>query len=306
VNPSVLMMAAALLASAAALHVPSTKAAALHRPSRAAVMALSFDEAKGKWGLQRNRQTAVVEIMPKVFGWDATQLTTVIERNGPGLGIVLEEIGTDGEVGCVLVDSCVEGGNAAAASKPILPGDTIVAVANVGGPATSVEAFTYDATVEVLGSLDPERAVKLTLRRLVRLPRCEVTLQFPSEEGRDDESLTLLPGMPLRRSMLEKGIKLNDALARRFDAGWGTGDCGGEGTCCTCALAVATGGDALNSQSTQERQMLAKHPDWRLACKASIGPIEEDTQLVLRVAPRREAEVAAGDNGIDGTTGERP
>jgi hypothetical protein len=29
---------------------------------------------------------------------------------------------------------------------------------------------------------------------------------------------------------------LNDPLARRFDAGVGTGDCGGEGTCCTCAF----------------------------------------------------------------------
>ena len=54
-----------------------------------------------------------------------------------------------------------------------------------------------------------------------------MTLQFPDEE-RDDESLMMLPGQPLRQTILSRGIKLNDPLALRFDSG-GPGDCGGEG-----------------------------------------------------------------------------
>ena len=222
-------------------------------------------------------------------------------RNGPGLGLALEELGSDGQSGLVIVESVVAGSNAASASNPILPGDAIVAV----GPASesiTVEALTYDQTVAVLGSLDPTRPIELTLRRLERLPRVSVTLQFPQEGGRADEMLELLPGMPLRRSILSRGIKLNDPLARRFDAGWGTGDCGGEGTCCTCALEVTKGIQALSVQASQERQMLAKHPTWRLACKASIAELKEDCELVLRVAPRQ----AAKNDEADFMDGERP
>lgn len=254
-------------------------------------MAVTFDEASQLWGLQRNRATGDVELVANAFGWKMDEITTRIDRNGPGLGIALEELGSDGEgAGLVVVRSCVDGGNAAAASEPILSGDVLVAVGTVGSRQSSVEAKPYDVTVEALGSLDPERPVLLTLRRLVKLPECKVTLKF-NEEGRADEELTLLPGMPLRRSILSQGIKLNDPLARRFDAGWGTGDCGGEGTCATCAMKVLSGAEALNEQATQERQMLKKHPTWRLACKASIADLASDTSLVLEVAPRQKEDL---------------
>jgi hypothetical protein len=264
-------------------------------------MAVTFEQASGLWGLQRNRNADSVELIAKEPGWRLAEVRTLVPRNGPGLGIALEELGSDGQSGLVIVESVVAGSNAASASNPILPGDAIVAV----GPASesiTVEGLTYDQTVAVLGSLDPTRPIELTLRRLERLPRVSVTLQFPQEGGRADETLELLPGMPLRRSILSRGIKLNDPLARRFDAGWGTGDCGGEGTCCTCALEVTKGIQALSVQASQERQMLAKHPTWRLACKASIAELKEDCELVLRVAPRQ----AAKSGEADFMDGERP
>jgi hypothetical protein len=264
-------------------------------------MAVTFEQASGLWGLQRNRNADSVELIAKEPGWRLAEVRTLVPRNGPGLGIALEELGSDGQSGLVIVESVVAGSNAASASNPILPGDAIVAV----GPASesiTVEGLTYDQTVAVLGSLDPTRPIELTLRRLERLPRVSVTLQFPQEGGRADEMLELLPGMPLRRSILSRGIKLNDPLARRFDAGWGTGDCGGEGTCCTCALEVTKGIQALSVQASQERQMLAKHPTWRLACKASIAELKEDCELVLRVAPRQ----AAKSGEADFMDGERP
>jgi len=263
-------------------------------------MSMTVEEAATIWGLQRNRQTGRAQVLPNVFGWDTEEVVTRVERrNGPSLGIVLEEIGSAEDIGLVLVDSCVDGGNAAAASLPLLPGDLMVAVANAGGPALCVEALPYDATIAALGSLDPSQPVELTLRRLVKLPRCAVTLKFAASENRADEQFELLGGMPLRRSILSKGIKLNDPLARRFDAGWGTGDCGGEGTCCTCAVDVIEGTEVLNGQGSQERQMLSKHPSWRLACKASIVNIEQDTRLVLKVAPRQEVDETERDSAFN-------
>ncbi len=280
----------------ASLHTSPLRMASLH-------MAVTFEQASGLWGLQRNRATGSVELVVNEAGWKVVELRSRVPRNGPGLGIALEELGSDGEAGLVIVESVVAGSNAATASCTILPGDAIVAVSSVGGESIAVEALPYDETVAVLGSLDPEVAVELTLRRLERLPRVSVTLQFPNEGGRADETLELLPGMPLRRSILSRGIKLNDPLARRFDAGWGTGDCGGEGTCCTCALEVVSGAQSLSAQAAQERQMLAKQPTWRLACKAAIADVEQDSELVLKVAPRQSAKSEGQGEFMDG---ERP
>ena len=257
-----------------------------------AIYALTFGDASSIWSLQRNRETGVVECVPNANGFTTKEVTTRIMRNAdnPSLGIALEELGATEDAGLVLVDSCVEGGNAAAASPaPILPGDVLVSVATTGNDALNfrVEGLNYDATIEALSSLDPSKPVELTLRRLERVARVAVTLQFPPADERPDETLELLAGMPLRRSILSQGIKLNDPLAVRFDAGWGTGDCGGEGTCCTCALEVVEGAEALTEAQAQERQMLRKHPNWRLACRAAIADVREDTELVLRVAPRQ-------------------
>ena len=53
-----------------------------------------------------------------------------------------------------------------------------------------------------------------------------VTGPDPSRQDRADERLMMLPGQPLRQTILSRGIKLNDPLALRFDSG-GAGDCGG-------------------------------------------------------------------------------
>ena len=245
----------------------------------------SADDAASIWGIQRSRESNAVEVYAKSFGYDTVEVTVRIPRKSPGIGLVLEEFGSDGECGLVVVESCVPGGNAASSDIPIEPGDVLISAGSVGGRAVSVEALPYDATVGVLGSLDPEMPVELVLRRLVRLPRLACTITFPQD--RADEKIDLLPGMPLRRTILSKGIKLNDPLARRFDAGWGTGDCGGEGTCCTCALQVVQGIETLTAPDAQERQMLSQHSDWRLACKARVADLDGDTELVLRVAPRQ-------------------
>ena len=263
------------------------------RASRVGPTPATMAEGSDGWALERLKAGGV-RVAPKDNTFTSTDIETCVPRSAesPGIGIGLEEFGTDGTVGLVLVSFLVEDGNAASASRPILPGDALISVAPAGSAPISLEGLTYDATIEALQSIDPSAGpLTFSLRRLKRVPRVAVRLTFPPEDERPDETLTMIPGMPLRSTMLSKGIKLNDPLARRFDAGYGTGDCGGEGCCCTCALEVVQGAETLNEQKAQERQMLRKKPRWRLACRARIDEgLTEDSELVLKVSPRAWVE----------------
>jgi len=241
-----------------------------------------------EWAVQRLKDGGV-RIDSKRLEYRAVDEVISVPRSvaSPGIGLGLEEMGLAGDVGLVLVESIVEGGNAAQASAPFLPGDALISVRDAAGSVeVTLEGATYDATVEALSSLDPALGeLVFTIRRLERQPTVSVRLQFAGED-RDDELLKMLPGQPLRQTILARGIKLNDPLALRFDSG-GPGDCGGEGCCCTCAVQVVSGIDLLNDQKAQERQMLRKHPDWRLGCRARISEgLEEDGDLVVRASPR--------------------
>ena len=88
-----------------------------------------------------------------------------------------------------------------------------------------------------------------------------------------------------------RGVKLNDPLARRFDNQANGGDCGSEGTCCTCAVSVQKGGELLTEAKSQEKQMLKPTPRWRLACKARVGmelPNGAVANLEIKVNPRQQ------------------
>ncbi|KAJ1635472.1 hypothetical protein T492DRAFT_610604 [Pavlovales sp. CCMP2436] len=254
---------------------------------------VSIEAWAGRWRVVRLPEDAVsrarVEVSPSDVSWEAFTETVTIARSpeSPGIGLVLIEAGEADGLGLVLIEGVAPGSNAAALSVgTFLPGDVIAAAGTPGGPSFSTEGITYDATVGVLSSLDPMAPVVLTLKRLRPRPFITVRLEFPQAEGRDDESVTLYSGMNLRRVMLGSGINLNDPLARRFDAGIGTGDCGGEGCCCTCAVDVLKGVEVLSAQGAQERQMLAKFPRWRLACKTSVVNLVASGEMVVRVSPR--------------------
>ena len=197
-------------------------------------------------------------------------------------------------------DRLVEGGNGERAiGGSIQAGDAFVAATSLGSSNTvTLEGLNYDGVLENLGALDPSKPVRLQLKRLKRMPRATVRLVFPEVEKRPDETLTLFTGANVRRSMLSSGVKLNDPLARRFDAGSGTGDCGGEGTCCTCVVDVQRGAEALSDPGIQETQILKSYPRWRLACKASVAELEEDVEVVMKVQPRN-FDGFYGDDEVD-------
>jgi ferredoxin len=228
-------------------------------------------------------------------------------RSQASLGVQLLEIagGRDDGLGITVVDGIVPGG--AVDGKDVMVGDSIVAVSVVkaersttsstGMTETQVstvvetECFGYDKMVEAIGSLPPleeteDQLIVLTLKRLRRKPKVSIKLQYPPEQNEPDTTIELFAGENLRRAMLTRGIKLNDRLSRRFDSG-GTGDCGADGTCATCVVAIVQGDELVSPQGTQERQILKKNPRWRLACKAIIGHGFQEGEMTIRVNPRQ-------------------
>ena len=237
-------------------------------------MAASELPTPDDWAVQRLKDGGA-RVGSNSLRFRAVDVDMVVPRSpaSPGIGLGLEELGSDGEIGLVLVDTVVEGGNAAKASSPFLVGDALISVRDEAGDLEDVrlEGATYDDTVAALGALPAALGdLIFTVRRLERQATVNLRLQFEPSEKRADEQLVLLPGQPLRQTILARGIKLNDPLALRFDSG-GPGDCGGEGCCCTCAVQVVSGQELLSGAKPQEKQMLRKHPGWRLGCRARIS-----------------------------------
>lgn len=222
-----------------------------------------------------------------------------------GLGIELLELagGRDDGLGITIVSGIVEGGSAEGSG--ILPGDSISKVEIRRNKRTSgeilsetqeeisvmTECLGYDRTVDAIGSLPPAESsdtetVVLTIKRLRRKPKVQVHFQYPPGQGEEDIRLELFAGENLRRAMLVRGIKLNDPLSRRFDNG-GTGDCGAEGTCATCAISIVRGSDLLSPIGTTEGQIFKNNPRWRMACKTIVGYGMREGEMTVRVNPRQ-------------------
>ena len=229
-------------------------------------------------------------------------LTFTIDRSSQGgLGIGLLELagGREDGLGITIVDELIDGGNAAQQTD-IQPGDSIVQLSTSSTTTTgreedktvsriSTECLGYDATVDAILSL-PEEAnmIQITVKRIRRQPKINVKLQYPPSQQEEDVLLELFAGENLRRAMLARGVKLNDALAERFDSG-GLGDCGAEGTCATCIVNIPNdeSNNLLNPQKTQEKQILAKFPTRRLACKTVVGYGMTEGDLTVQVNPRQ-------------------
>lgn len=234
---------------------------------------------------------------------DTVQCVLQRTSENPSLGLELLEIagGREDGLGITIVTGAVEGGNAE--NIGFVPGDSIgqMSITVSSGTATDVseqvtsfstECLSYDATVDTILGLPPPPAdgspqiITMKVKRLRRKPKVKLTLQYPPYEKLPDETIELFSGENLRRAMLTRGVKLNDALSRRFDSG-GIGDCGAEGTCATCVVSVQKGMDLLSKSSIQEQQMLAKNPKWRMACKAIVGYGMKEGEMTVQVNPRQ-------------------
>mmetsp|Transcript_9035 Transcript_9035/g.22052 ORF Transcript_9035/g.22052 Transcript_9035/m.22052 type:complete len:413 (+) Transcript_9035:251-1489(+) len=236
-----------------------------------------------------------------------------------GLGIELLELegGRDDGLGITIVTGLVPDGNSAKAvassrelgeddGETIMYGDTIVSAELVmqlrGTSATTdirsikTECLGYDATVDALvgmmSFLDNDNiqdaSVVLSLKRLRRRPNLTVKLHYPPEQDLPSETLQLQSGDNLRMVLLQRGIKLNDPLAQRYDGkSSNSGNCGGGSLCRTCAVNVLRGGELLSKPKENEKKMTDDNPRWRLACKSWVGYGMNEGEIVIQVNPRQ-------------------
>ena len=246
-------------------------------------------------------------------------LTLLIPRkveNGGSLGIELEELsgGRSDGIGITIVSGLVPGGSSK--NSDLNPGDTLSSVSLIrrkreittaedGGKQTNTmisenqqefsvatECLDYEKTVEAIGNTIPapkpgfEDTFVLSVKRLRRLPKVTINLQYPPSQNEPDTTIEMFAGENLRQGMLIRGIKLNDPLAKRFDTKSG-GNCGAGGLCRTCSVCVMNGGDVLNPQRVAEQQMLQDNPRWRLACKAVVGYGMKEGEMTVRVNPNQ-------------------
>jgi ferredoxin len=258
----------------------------------------SFDEMVQEWTAEVQGASVMAEAgiyLGAKNGKEVMVDTVKVQiprRPDQGLGAELLELagGREDGVGITLISGLVPGG--AAEHSGILPGDSLSKIALVRGDeeivAIDTECFDYDKTVAAILSLpqvssDDERLI-ISVKRLRRKPKVTLKLEYP--DGEEPVTLELFAGENLRRAMLVRGVKLNDPLAQRFDSG-GTGDCGAEGTCATCAVHVTQGRELLSAPSIQEAQIFKARPQWRMTCKAIVGEGLQEGEMTVRVNPRQ-------------------
>ena len=292
-----------LFATSSALSVARTNSARPHQRIASALRATeecvpleldSGDALYAKWGVCVEEQTSFKSgglrfNVNDDNSYVVDTIQNVVLTRAPGLGVELLEVANNGEgVGIVVVEGTVPGTSAADAD--LRQGDCIGSVGPPGGPFVNVEARDWDGLVEALGDVEGDQ-VELVVKRLAKAPVVNVVVKYPNDEE-PEETIQLIAGENLRQALLTRRIKLNDPLARRFDSQSTGGDCGADGTCCTCAVAVLDGAELMSPQKTQERQIMKtlNHPRFRLACKARVGKdleLNQQGDLVIRVNPRQ-------------------
>lgn len=168
-------------------------------------------------------------------------VSALVSRAG-GLGLDLAEMQrTKGKGGLVLIADIAKGSNAEKAGK-FKVGDALLSVADARTPTESIslQGLNFDATVEALGSFpDDCKSLELTLMRLVKREKINIEVYGPDGTFVETFQLPAAYGVNLRRELLAREFKMYDENTYRFDSQYQTGDCGGDGTCATCAVAIA-------------------------------------------------------------------
>jgi len=264
---------------------------------------LNLEEAAGEWTATLVASSATkadgVYLEPRsnalVF---VDVLTFSIKRqSGQGLGIELLELagGRNDGVGITVVSGFVEG--SVSEGSGLVPGDSITKMSVVTGAlerdvaTIATECCDWDKTVEKIGSLPPPSAddateqLQVTVKRLRRKPTVSVTVK---QEDDSTTTLKLFAGENLRRAMLTRGVKLNDKLAKSFLAGdGGMGDCGSDGSCGLCTVAVTEGAELLNEPNDEELTLLKGNDKWRLSCRAIVGYGMKEGTMKVTINPEK-------------------
>ena len=132
---------------------------------------------------------------------------------------------------------------------------------------------------------DDTEKLQVTIKRLRRKPTVTVTV---TQEDEKTNTLKLFAGENLRRGMLTRGVKFNDKLAKSFLAGEGMGDCGSDGSCGLCTVAVTEGAELLSNPEDSEKEVLkGSNSNKRLSCRAIVGYGMKEGAIKVQLTPRK-------------------
>ncbi len=228
----------------------------------------------------------------------------VVVTPSPGLGIELTELAGEGETdsgdersgSLVVVTRVVEGGAVAEQQVDVRVGDTIVGVCGSvdGAVPDECEAMDYDGVLSALvANSSPGQPMVLVLKRMVRRGRALVTAVG---EGGDERTFEAYEGENLRMGLIRQGLAPNDMTANRYDnKPRGSGDCGGNGLCCTCVVSVLQGKEHLSSPRPAEKTLLRRVARWRQSCRARVQVADEEVaELRIALRPRGAPQEPAG------------
>jgi len=177
------------------------------------------------------------------------EVTVTINRP---LGMALAE----DRRGAVFVEELVEGGNAEKAGT-VEAGDVIVSCGTSADALTAAKDF--DTVMDTLGSNPESETMSLVLSRTtkVELPPGDVVTAIID----GSKELQVEPDSILRDVLLDSEVDLYTNSGKMMN-------CGGGGSCGTCAVAVLEGMDQLSEKADTELRLLKKKPDmYRLACQ---------------------------------------
>ena len=173
-------------------------------------------------------------------------------------------------------------------------GDTIVGVHVADGTVASTEAQDYDAVVGALVDALAADAGQITLSLKRILPRGYAVVTAVQTDGEEFDFLAF-EGENLRMGLIRNLGKeyINDQSASRYDnKPVGTGDCGGNGLCCTCVVSVLGGQQHLSERRASEKQLLRNRARWRQSCRAYLR-LDDGVEANVRIqlSPRGQADL---------------
>lgn len=207
---------------------------------------------------------ASIEVIDRLYR-SCTETLLVDRRQGGSLGLELFEAPS----GIVFVGAVREGSVTAGL---LLPGDSLIMAEGLDSPASepryrvAMEGAGFDDTIDALGALAGSTYARLTVKRLARRGEITVRVFGPSDEFVTNFTVLSGYGANLRTALNSNNLRLYDDSTARFDSPFQTGNCGGEGTCGTCVVAVVQGRESLNDRVRVEDQALKKQgapPTWR-------------------------------------------
>eukprot|EP01038_Epipyxis_sp_PR26KG_P009769 gene9769-13140_t len=238
---------------------------------------ISIDELYPKWSLVQYGQSSSdnsnygLVCKDKNYFIEVIKIKSLSKVNGIGIDLI-EVALIDKKHGIVLINDIIPGSNADKCGLLQL-GDIITSVI-IDNNTINVEGMNFDELIKVLGSISTNE-FDIIIKRLS--PRKEVKVEIVGPQGEFVTECTVLSGYGtnLRALLQSKNIKLYDERTSRFDSPYQTGNCGGDGTCGTCVVAVLEGKELLNEKVRVEDMALKKQfapPNYRWSCRAQIAP----------------------------------